>query len=47
MHTVAAVWGENPGSMKSTWIIDAPRCVSHSAHAASHALHPMQRWGST
>jgi hypothetical protein len=33
--------------MKSTWIIDAPRCVSHSAQAATHARQPMHLDGST
>jgi hypothetical protein len=46
MHTmgeVAIVFGR---SMKSTWIIDTPRWLSHSAHAATHDRQPMQREGS-
>jgi hypothetical protein len=46
MQTSGTVWGERPRSMKSSWIIDCPRCVSHSMHACTHALQPMQRWGS-
>jgi len=42
--TVAMLFGR---SRKSTWIIDWPRWLSHSAHAATHARHPMHREGST
>src|SRR5262252_6073606 len=31
----------------SRWIIDSPRCVSHSEHACTHDWQPMQRLGST
>ena len=41
---VAMVFGR---SMSSTWIIDTPRCVSHSEQAAMQARQPMQREGST
>src|SRR5262245_63449253 len=34
-------------SMKSRWIIDCPRCVSHSAQAFTQLSQPMQREGST
>ena len=47
MHTVGTVAMELARSMKSTWIIDVPRWVSHSAQAFSQALQPMQRDGST
>ena len=33
MQTTGAVCGEAPGSTYSRWIIDSPRCVSHSAQA--------------
>src|SRR5688572_28301361 len=47
MHTngtVAVVWRR---SMKSRWIIDCPRCVSHSEQAFTQLSQPMQREGST
>ena len=47
MQTIGVVAMLFGRSMKSTWIIDTPRCVSHSAHAATHARQPMQREGST
>jgi len=47
MHTIGVVAIELGRSMKSTWIIDTPRCVSHSAHAAMHERQPMHRDGST
>src|SRR4029453_519032 len=34
-------------SMKSRWIMDCPRCVSHSAQAFTQPSHPMQRDGPT
>src|SRR5262245_51917635 len=46
MHTVGTVAIVLSRSMKSMWIIGYPRCVSHSAHAFTHASHPMQREGS-
>src|SRR5262245_5469921 len=33
-------------STNSRWIIDSPRCVSHSVHACTQAWHPIQRFGS-
>src|SRR6185503_11211056 len=47
MQTVGTVAVVCPRSRKSTWIMDTPRCVSHSAQAASQARQPMQRDGST
>src|SRR4051812_23698552 len=46
MHTVGTVAIVFARSMKSTWIMGVPRCVSHSAQAFSHALQPMHRDGS-
>src|SRR5262245_16375671 len=46
MQTVGTVAIEFARSMKSTWIIGVPRLVSHSAHAFSQDLQPMQREGS-
>jgi len=43
MHTCGAVWTLSARRMVSRWIIDCPRCVSHSSHACTQALHPMQR----
>jgi hypothetical protein len=43
MGTVAVVRGL---SMKSTWISECPRWVSHSAHAFTHDSQPMHREGS-
>jgi hypothetical protein len=47
MQTVGtvAVVCRGPGSPRGSW--DTPRCVSHSAQAASQARQPMQREGST
>jgi hypothetical protein len=47
MQTVGTVAMLFVRSMKSTWIIGVPRCVSHSAQAFSQALQPMHREGST
>jgi hypothetical protein len=47
MQTVGTVAVVVPRSRKSTWIMDTPRCVSHSEQAASQARQPMQREGST
>ena len=33
MQTTGTVCGETSGSTYSRWIIDCPRCVSHSAQA--------------
>src|SRR5687767_4869003 len=46
MQTTGTVWVDVPRSTYSTWIIDSPRWVPHSAQAAMQALHPMQRSGS-
>src|SRR5688500_1150023 len=46
MQTMGTVWTLWERSMYSRWIIDSPRCVSHSLHACTHAWHPMQRLGS-
>jgi hypothetical protein len=47
MQTVGTVAMLFRRSMKSTWIIDTPRWLSHSAHACTHDWQPMQREGST
>ena len=47
MQTIGVVAIVLGRSMSSTWIIDTPRCVSHSEQAAMHARQPMQREGST
>src|SRR5215213_1352617 len=47
MQTVGTVAVVRSRSRKSTWIMGTPRCVSHSAQAASQARQPMQRDGST
>src|SRR5215471_20388078 len=46
MHTTGTVMVDSARSTYSRWIIDSPRCVSHSVHACTHAWHPMQRLGS-
>src|SRR5215510_14197241 len=43
MQTTGTVCVERERSMKSSWIIDTPLCVSHSEQAWTQALHPMQR----
>src|SRR5579859_3292269 len=47
MQMTGTVWGDVARSMKSSWIIECPLCVSHSLHACTHAWQPMQRLGST
>src|SRR5262244_2178458 len=37
MHTVGTVWVDRLRSMYSRWIIECPRCVSHSEQAWKHA----------
>ena len=46
MHTTGTVCTDSARSAYSRWIIDVPRCVSHSAQAWKHAWHPMHREGS-
>ena len=46
MQITGTVCGESERSMKSSWIIDCPLCVSHSEQAWTQALQPMQRAGS-
>src|SRR5688500_412661 len=46
MQTTGAVCTECPRSTYSRWIIETPLCVSHSAHAWTHAWQPMHRLGS-
>jgi len=46
MQTTGEVCGEDSRSTNSRWIIDSPRCVSHSAQACTQAWQPMQREGS-
>src|SRR5512142_2409977 len=46
MHTMAMVLMVLGRSTKSNWIIDFPRCVSHSSHDCRQARQPMQRDGS-
>src|SRR6476620_12137240 len=36
MHTTGTVCTLTERSMYSRWIIDSPRCVSHSVHACTH-----------
>src|SRR5438105_8978393 len=43
MQTTGTVCGEVERSSTSNWIIEYPRCVSHSLHACTQALQPMQR----
>ena len=33
MQTTGTVWTDSARSAYSRWIIETPRCVSHSAHA--------------
>src|SRR6185503_17630905 len=47
MHTKGTVAVVCRLSMKSRWIIDWPRCVSHSEQALTQLSQPMQRDGST
>src|SRR5262249_15077890 len=47
MQTTGAVCTECARSMYSRWIIEWPRCVSHSLQACTHAWHPMHRVAST
>src|SRR5262245_42781311 len=47
MQTIGTVAMLVSRSRKSTWIMGTPRCVSHSAQAASQERQPMQRDGST
>src|SRR5947199_10234546 len=47
MQTTGTVCTEIGRSTYCRWIIDVPRCVSHSLHAATHDWQPMQRFGST
>src|SRR5262245_60409068 len=47
MHTKGTVAADWRRSMKSRWIMDWPRCVSHSEHAFTQLSQPMQREGST
>src|SRR6185312_11811341 len=46
MHTVGTVCTERARSTYSRWIMECPRCVSHSEHACTHAWQPMHRDGS-
>src|SRR5512135_2212406 len=46
MQMTGTVCGELAESIKSSWIIELPLCVSHSPQACTHALQPMQRPGS-
>src|SRR5215469_7907118 len=46
MHTTGTVWVLRARSTYSTWIIESPRCVSHSVQAWTHDWQPMQRLGS-
>src|SRR5262245_19200446 len=47
MQTKGTVAVVSRRSMKSRWIIDWPRWVSHSAQALTQLSQPMQREGST
>src|SRR5262249_36711705 len=47
MQMTGIVWTEIGRRAYSRWIIESPRCVSHSEHAATQAWQPMQRLGST
>ena len=47
MQTTGTVCTEIGRSTYCRWIIEWPRCVSHSLHACTHAWQPMQRFGST
>jgi hypothetical protein len=46
MQTTGTVCTEIGRCTYSRWIIEWPRCVSHSLHAATHDWQPMQRFGS-
>src|SRR5512132_3010845 len=46
MQTTGTVCTLCDRSTYSRWIIETPRCVSHSVHACTHAWQPMQRLGS-
>src|SRR5882672_2732275 len=46
MQTTGTVWTDSARSTYSRWIIEVPRCVSHSAQAWKHDWQPMQRDGS-
>src|SRR5262249_54484257 len=43
MQTCGAVCTLSARMIVSRWIIETPRCVSHSSHAWTQALHPIQR----
>src|SRR5579859_3226426 len=43
MQTCGAVCTLSARMMVSRWIMETPRCVSHSSQACMQALHPMQR----
>src|SRR4051795_11024238 len=47
MQTTGTVCTEMGRSTYCRCIIEWPRCVSHSLHAATHDWQPMQRFGST
>src|SRR6185295_5390976 len=46
MQTTGTVWTLCARSTNSRWIIESPRCVSHSVQACTQAWQPMQRLGS-
>src|SRR6185369_3888690 len=46
MQTTGTVCTDRGRSTYCRWIIECPRCVSHSLHAATHDWQPMQRLGS-
>src|SRR3954451_1870846 len=46
MQTTGTVCTEIGRSTYWRWIIEVPRCVSHSLHAATQDWQPMQRLGS-
>jgi hypothetical protein len=46
MHTTGTVCVLSDRFTYSTWIIESPRCVSHSVQAWTHDWQPMQRLGS-
>src|SRR5215813_9706821 len=43
MQTCGAVCTLSARMIISKWIIETPRCVSHSSQAWTQALHPIQR----
>jgi len=47
MQTIGTVAMVSRRSTKSRWIMEWPRCVSHSAQALTQDSQPMQREGST